>query len=424
MVVLVWGAALSLACNGSPAEGSSEPPALDPASCVEVAPTGPLRFGGAGTFWGEDLAAGIDVDLGGGGYHRLSIRFRGATEPGTHALTAGENAAFSTCRHCVMLMENVWGDNVNTLHFQASGTIELEAVDDARGEYRGVVRDVMMIPVEPTGLHRWGGFSDTERCVYLREARFDTFAGVGEPCVSTRECRNHATQVCDPQAGECIESACDPGEGTGCDDASVCVEQSDDYGTGACFPRCAPFTSGACGPGFECASIDYAGEEGVCRRVGEAARGEPCEASTSSTGCVEGSVCQTWSPFWGRPDCYEMCDYFAAEPGCTDGRRCWMKLYRDKDFALYCGRGHCHVGGTCRLDDGRQADPAAIGEPCEGDRGTPCADDGRAARGFCHDDGICRRVCRLGASDCDVGACTQLTIANGGTEVEGVGVCL
>ncbi len=410
--------------------GSPNPPPVEAVNCVRVQPSSELKFGGAGTFWGDHLSSGIDVDLGGGGYHALSLRFRGgeSLRPGTYDLSEGAHRSYAECAHCVMVMENVWGDNVNTLNFQASGELTLDEVNAARGEFRGTVRNVVMVPVTPTGLHRWEGYEDTDDCVYIEEFSFDTFAGVGESCVSAGDCRNRKTQICDTSSRACTESQCSASSGGSCPGGGECIEQHPQYRTGACFSRCDPLSSGQsngqCGAGLFCASTNYVGSDGICKLTGPANHGERCDAGTATTACEAGSVCQTNAPFWGRPECETTCDFFSSEPGCAQSS-CRLRIYRDKDFKLYCNNGQCHLGGTCGLRDGRQADSAELGQRCD-DAGDPCADDGKAARGICHQEGgqnRCRELCRLDQPRCRSGRCEQLVLEANGTVVEGVGVC-
>jgi hypothetical protein len=430
----LWSPALVLAALSCSSEepgdlnGTAVP--VDPGSCIEVGVVPPVRYGGAASFWGNHLGAGIDVDLGGGGYHKFTIRFGHGDGfdpvPGEFELGTGVEGAFATCDHCVMVMENVWGDNVNRLNFASSGTMRLAALDPARGEYRGRVENVVLQPLVYTNQHHvWAGFENTDYCLFIRAADFDTFAGVGEACSTSGDCYNSATQVCDPSTARCIEAPCSK-DAPACGDGEVCVIQSPAYGTGACFPTCTPFASGACPDGFECNSVSYDGSSGVCKASGDGALGtKECAVSTTSTGCVAGAVCQTVSTFWPREQyCFETCDYFGADPSCGEGV-CQIKFYRDKDFKQYCYDDRCYRGGTCRETEA--IDPASLGQTCTKNANSPCASDGVRALGICDadTDNTCLELCELETPSCaHGGSCRQYYVRDdGNSAVAGIGVC-
>ena len=426
---------MALLAGCSSDDGGSDPYAIpDRSSCIAVQAADKLTYSGAGSFFGDHLSAAIDVELEGGGYDRLAIRLRDTDEadiaPGTFTLGEGADRDYTTCNHCVMVLENVWGDNVNLFNFQMTGTMTLDEVNQGTGESRGSVREVIMKPSVQTEQHHvWTGFQDTDHCIYLAEASWDTFAGVGDPCASSGDCVNHKTQVCDPRTGACAPSQCSRDEPT-CPGGDVCQVQSGGYGTGACFPPCTPFTSGQCEASEECVSVAYDGSVGVCKAPGAAAIGEECESGTQTTGCLPGAVCQAPSPFWGAQFCRTACDFFGGAAGCAADEVCQLKLYRDKDFGSYCfsdGSGaRCHQGGTCLpvADDDR--DPAAIGAFCGEYANIPCGVEGGVARGVCDADSEnrCMRLCRLGADDCASGTCDQYyNRDDGDTAVAGIGVC-
>lgn len=370
------------------------------------------------------------MDLGGGGYHKFTIRFgqgKGyVARTGTFSLGLAPNDGFATCHECVMVMQNVWGDNVNTLNFASSGSIEIEAIDLTRGEVKGRVKDVTFAPLEYTNQHHvWAGFKqNADQCLYLSEASFDTFAGLGEPCSAAADCRNHATQICDPKQKACEPTRC--GSSQTCANNEVCVLQNPAYETYACFAKCTPFSSDSCASGSECVSLDYKGSEGVCKLAGTAAVGsKECPASSTSTGCTLGAVCQTVSSFWPKEQyCFETCDFFGGQKPCSSGI-CQLRFYRDKDFKLYCYNDRCHRGGTC--EETKRADPAVIGVRCSGDANRPCGVEAGVAAGVCDadSDNKCLRLCRLNMNDCPQGSsCGQYFVRNdGGTAVEGLGVC-
>ncbi|MCG5053771.1 MAG: hypothetical protein KA712_12480 [Myxococcales bacterium] len=415
---------------GGGSGGSAEAPPVPASRCTPIALATPAQYQGKASFWGNHLGAGIDVDLGGGGYHKFTIRFGQGKDyrprTGTFPLGTSPNGAFATCHECVMVMENVWGDNVNTLNFASSGSITIEAIDLPHGAVRGRVENVIFQPLTYTNQHHvWAGFKeDTDHCLFLSEARFDTFAGEGEACATSSDCRNHATQVCDPRAGHCVPTRC--GSHEPCGTNEVCVLQNAAYDTQACFPACEPWKANGCPQGLSCVTRDYAGKEGVCKVTGTAAVGrKECPASNTSTGCVSGAVCQTVSTFWPKEQyCFETCDFFGDGKACSSGI-CQLRFYRNKDFKLYCYDDRCHRGGTCERPE--RADPAALGARCAADANRPCGVEAGVARGVCDADtnNTCLRLCRLGEQDCPTGqACAPYFIRNdGATAVEGIGVC-
>jgi hypothetical protein len=136
-------------------------------------------------------------------------------------------------------------------------------------------------------------------------------------------------------------------------------------------------------------------------------------------------VCQSVSTFWPKEQyCLETCDFFEGAKGCASGI-CQLRLYRDKDFKLYCYDDRCHRGGTCEGVD--RADPAAFGARCTKDENRPCGVEAGVARGVCDADtnNTCLRLCRLAKDDCPSGqTCAQYFIRSDGvTAAEGLGVC-
>jgi len=403
-------------------------PAVGDPGCLKINALPPLRFTGAQTERGENIEARIDRELGGEGLEKLSIRFPAAggvpPTPGTYALGSGENTRFSTCSACVSVLEDLSGVNLGHLNFATQGTLLLEAVNAANGEYRGILSNVVLRSLLPSVSVGWDGLDpNIERCLALSDVRFDTFANQHPSCATTEDCVNQKKEVCDPDTLRCVPSQCSDDDML-CPADRVCRIQHPTYLTGACFRRCEPFLSNACGDGNECVSTRYAGGEGICKKAGFAPLGKKaCTSSTLSTGCQPGAVCQTIAPVW--PDeqyCVATCDNFSKSPGCATGL-CRLYSYGASELRQYCYTDRCHFGGTC--GNASDIDPAEIGQKCAAPLDTPCAaGDGLAARGVCTGT-VCELLCPLGAPSCPLGTtCVQyVTSDSQNTALAGIGVC-
>ncbi|MDX2055256.1 MAG: hypothetical protein SFV15_22830 [Polyangiaceae bacterium] len=419
-----------MGCSPKPTELSIPDPEAPPvpSGCLNIGVLLPLRFTGKAGPMGDNVEARLDRELGGEGVDKLSIRFRPPAGvelgPGSYALGMGANSRFSTCNECVSVLEDWIGVNVAHLNFATEGTLQLEDVNLQSGEYRGSLKNVVLRSLLPSPDDGWDGVDpNIERCLFISEARFDTFASQRPSCATSEDCVNHARQVCDPNTARCVLNQCyedDPK----CSAGSVCELQSEAYETGACYTPCTPFTENVCPSGQECVSVSYDGSRGVCRKTGLGTLGQKgCVATTLATGCVPGAVCQAIAPLWPKEQyCTETCNYFSSTPGCSRGV-CRLIVYGREERLRYCYGARCHVGGTCT--EVENVDAAAIGEKCSGPVNSPCAaEDGARARGIC-DYSTCQQVCALSAPSCPLGTtCTQYVTADTqNTVVPGIGIC-
>jgi len=418
----------------SAACGSSDD-AWDPGACVEITASS-FRFAAtADSGWfTAAYGAGIEPELG-EGWQALGIKLRardGVDQgPGFHDL-AQEPPSSDECSHCVYVTYAGSGD-----HFQLDqaieGSIEIEAVDLDRGQLQATLRDVTFRHLQEVALHSFQGWHEDAHCVHLEEAVVDTRAIDGAPCLQAGDCPNAVLQACDPGTAECKAAACSRDD-MACEGDGVCQIQDPFFGVGACYERCVPFTSGACGDGRDCIPIDYVGEVGVCKLEGPEApepttifdTGRTCEPRQIATGCGPDHVCATEAVYWHYDHCYRQCDYFADDPGCEVGG-CWLGLHDAKDIetTYLCGVGDCHFGGLCVQAE----DDIALGEPCEEEGWTCRGEDARLGRCMPDADGAlrCARFCRLEASDCAAGqSCEPVVVAPGSDEervIEGLGYC-
>jgi hypothetical protein len=177
---------------------------------------------------------------------------------------------------------------------------------------------------------------------------------VAGACISPRGCSPEAGLVCTP-FGQC-----------GCRADQSCVQ--DLYGTS---------TAGRCitpGPGGQGSPCDL---DGKCR-IGLACYEGICSAyCAASTDCGAEGTCA----LLGRENvCFHLCDPFSQSAPCGSGAKCALPT----DVA---------VGTVCM-----RAGVATQGESCSVDP-TACAPGTT-----CLGDGVCRKLCRIGASDC-AGSC-------------------
>ncbi len=111
---------------------------------------------------------------------------------------------------------------------------------------------------------------------------------LGQPCQSYLDCTDRA--ACDVNTRVCVlpckfQIPPPPNVPTKrCDDLQYCIMQAIDR-PGGCYDDCNVF---GCESGFKCSTL---ADHPACLPLGTAALGEPCTASTMSTGCRD----------WGRP---------------------------------------------------------------------------------------------------------------------------
>lgn len=428
------GGDASTACTG---EGC---PAKNAEGCDVITPTSTFRFSAtANSGWfTAAYGTGVEPELG-KGWQGLSIKLpprKGPFAPGRVDLAA-EPDTTGDCRHCVYVSYEGSGDHF-LLAIATKGTLEIEEVDTDRGVLKGVLRDVTFRHLKEVALHSFAGLHEDSRCIYVAEAPVDTRPVPGKACLEAGDCPNAKLQACDPKTRTCADVACTEDSPT-CPGDGVCQIQDPFYGVGACYARCAPFTSGACPEGQDCVPVDYVGETGVCKAQGPEApepiskpkTGRSCEPRQIATGCGPGHVCATHAIYWHYDHCYRQCDYFADAPGCPSGR-CWLKLHTKKEVetTYLCGRGDCHFGGLCAETD----DTTGFETPCKSDAevGDGCrGDDQRSGTCVKDTDGsvVCRRFCRLGGTDCPNGQQCEPVVLAAGTKDErsfepvGLGAC-
>ena len=157
-------------------------------------------------------------------------------------------------------------------------------------------------------------------------------------------------------------------------------------GPGTCYDLCTPFDSTTpCPSGMECRSATYSQSLGICVNPGVGTVGNPCDPTSSeygtvSTGCENGAICLV-DENGDNPTCYETCDFFGANPQCTQaGESCFLF-------------GYCY-------ENTETIDSTALGDACPASAqlGDPCAPHGDAFDGVCQDVGsgtICYEVCRV-----------------------------
>lgn len=210
-------------------------------------------------------------------------------------------------------------------------------------------------------------------------------AGGKKTCNNAEECGDVAKIVCDPVAHQCVAGQCGPSAGgKACAADQLCIYQAAGTAVGACYPRCAPFTSGGCAPDSECVIGKYDGSEGYCKPRGTTAADAACPPNDTATGCVAGYVCIV-DPI--NRFCREQCDFFGAQKECSAADR------------------PCTPPGVCTGD---RADPAALGQDCgaSAQSGTLCGLSGKKLLGVCAGTQqnpthlICSKWCRMKDNDC------------------------
>ncbi|MCC7542237.1 MAG: DUF4215 domain-containing protein [Deltaproteobacteria bacterium] len=319
-------------------------------------------------------------------------------EPGMFDLGEAPNDNLATCQHCVWVeVDELPGTPPEDIYYAASGTLDLETVQDpltpvfAGTTGRVVLRRATVVEGRST-------FTPGGDCVSVPMLAFDTRPTPGRGCLSAEDCGNPLLEVCDPRSNVCGDIQC--GDFMGCpDDGDVCLTQFGDRYEGACYRSCDP-TSPAAESG--CAadqSCDQHGVEptiGVCKTVGEAALGDPCELEDNGSVCGPGLLCSSVTG-----TCTESCRYFDEESGCPDGTV-------------------CSLFGVCEPPS--SGDAASFDEPCDAaaELASGCAADGEALRGICFAyDGplFCREAC-LGDRGCEEEEFCALRFGSG------LGICL
>lgn len=215
----------------------------------------------------------------------------------------------------------------------------------------------------------------------------DTTGGMGgkqegEQCLDNEDCTD-AGAVCDPQQAICDRdfqcnavNICPTGE--------TCFDQAPGEQHGACYTNCTPFASG-CSTGETCVDTNGYGQYGACLDAGPAVHGQSCTPHDISTGCVAGYGC--YSDAGNNTACLELCNFWGNGTCTTANELCFHW-------------GACSPFGV---------DSASIGSSCSSSPGTSCGQVGEVATGICTGmPAQCRKICRLGGSDCSEGTCTFL----------------
>lgn len=420
--------------GAGPRGGAGGAAATSPGACVAVT-AGTFRYeAGANSGWFTAAwGAAIQPSLG-DGWQVLQVKLTerdGEARPGTYDLSR-EGLSTGRCSRCVYVAYRGSGDHFQ-LDLATSGTLVIDEVDVDQGILRGSLSHVRFQHLDETSLHHFEGLAADRHCVTLASARIDTRPAPGVPCLSAKDCPNAKLQVCDPRTAQCAAVAC-TARAPVCPGTDVCQIQDPLHDTGACFQRCAPFTSGACPSGQDCVVTDYLGAEGVCKRQGPERPppsttlmpGRSCTPRQIATGCSPGHVCATDAVYWHYDHCYQQCDYFAERPGCAGGR-CYLYLHTAGELreTWLCGAGDCHLGGLCVEPE----DGVRFGQPCS-DRFGYCMGDA-ARSGLClpSSTGVlaCRRLCRLAGNDCPrAETCRQVAVPEGNAPprvVPGLGYC-
>lgn len=328
---------------------------------------------------GEDLGdAVLRIELNDRPGHPLT--------EGSYDLSAPPDDDYATCARCVVLMEGSEQDpaSADRLFFQAGGSLEVESAPTPPSHaWAGSVAGVKLVEVQlDPSTYEVTPVSDGI-CYVLGEASWDTNVALGAACATAADCGDAATRVCDPATATCVEAACD-GVDRLCPGGQVCLVQSFEASVGACYDACDPTVSGSCGTDRTCRVVHFDQQQGVCVQAGQAEQGQACEPSEVATGCERDLVCA--AEFTGHV-CREKCDFWASTAACPTAQM-------------------CVVGSFC--SDGA-VDPAPVDGFCDtaAPEANPCGMEAGIARGVCvlESDAsgtavMCRRVCRMSASDC------------------------
>lgn len=190
----------------------------------------------------------------------------------------------------------------------------------------------------------------------------------GQPCDENRPEQNGYACISYDGAGRCFDYCDTAGEPSTCPLTEYCVSA----GTRAvCVPS-------ACATDADCGAdscVALANEHKVCVTAGTTPLGGTCNPDTN--GCVQGTYCRVEG---ASGVCSQICDPFAASPGCPSGQSCASPLTTRTSLCT----PETSIGST----------PFAL-----------CRDPGEA----CDDamlcftqptDGVCLQYCRDDANDC------------------------
>lgn len=335
----------------------------------------------------------------------LFVELYDSTTPDLPPLARGEftlgrapDDNLATCQHCVWAeLDDVPGTPPDDIYFVTAGTLSLETVEDPLTEVfvgatgRVVLRRASVVEGRSTLMP--GG-----DCVSVAAVVFDTRPTPGRECLSAEDCGNPLLEICDPATNQCGEIQC--GDFLSCADArDVCLTQYGERYEGACYRSCdpaAPIGASGCRADQRCDQYGVLPTSGVCKTVGEAPLGAPCELEDNGSVCAAGSVCSSVTG-----TCAATCRFFDGDPGCPSGTV-------------------CSLFGVCEPPS--SGDAARFGELCADDAelADGCAADGDAQRGICFAFGgplLCQEAC-LGELGCAPEEFCALRFSSG------LGICL
>ncbi|MBI5532257.1 MAG: hypothetical protein HY898_06065 [Deltaproteobacteria bacterium] len=340
---------------------------------------------------------------------------------GTFDLSAGDDANYETCNHCVLVRTDYPNDGsqppTKTFYVESGSAEFTEVTSPPTGQMKVKLTNVKLIEVtvDSTTYHSTpvpGG-----ECLTLASADVNTVptsVDAGTPCAKATDCGNVNAMVCDPKTATCQPFGCDNANPPKtCAATELCVSQDENAVVGACYTKCTPMTGTECGATSECLSFGYAQTEGGCYAKGTGTADAACNPADSvvNSGCVAGYRCMSADPGDGGSVnvCTQMCDYFGATPTCAaSGQSCWVG-------------GYCATGG---------GDPAAVGAPCTTTENF-CAPQGGAYRGLCAkadaDAAVntCIKICRMSVpGDCTSPLSCKDVLTVGGTPITDIGLCM
>jgi cysteine-rich repeat protein len=391
------------ACGDNLAGGPDGPPAPDagPECRAVTVSRRDFTFNLFGQLTG--LRHEVAPGLGGAAADVLRVELYDSTTPGLGALATGTfdlatapNDNLGTCQHCVWIsVDDDPAAALGTIYYQTAGSITLTAVVDPlelvfAGELSTVVLREATVDNDGRSTLVDGG-----DCVSVTGLAFDTTPTPGQACTRAEDCGNALMEICDPATDTCGGFQC--GDFEGCPSAGdICISQHPAVFEGACYATCEPGET-HCDAGDRCVQFGVDPAFGICKDTGDGATGTACWPADNSTSCTGAAVCS-----FETETCAEVCEFYAASPGCPDGSAC----------SLF---GVCEAASI--------GDPAGFGETCgpSAELATGCADDGDAFRGFCFgyfedDPLICEEACFAGLG-CDAGEFCALRFSSG------LGIC-
>jgi cysteine-rich repeat protein len=373
--------------DGGPMDGSSRDSGDAETGCKEVTPSFAFT---PSTLANLTLVARPGIELSGVSQTRVAFEVYAPGDPsmfqppGTYDLSKAPYDNYGECPLCTVITGLDESGASKRLFAQTAGTIEFKSIsfESSPALFEGTLRNVVLHEfTQDPKTEKFNRTPNTE-CYFIREWKIDTRIINGGACVRAEDCPSTVTQVCDPKTNRCAQAS-DVGcflSDPNCPNGFECKSQLEiDLSVGVCLKQCT-VNATDCAADESCVVEGIFGKNGFCRKVGPGAIGASCNEPDVTTGCVAGAGCIYDGNGSGTGSCQPGCNYFAADPGCPQGRV-------------------CDAAGACVLP--KRGRSTAVGSRCP--EGTPqasaCGADAKRFAGLCIQpftdlpESTCQRLC-------------------------------